>query len=80
MSDPMFLVVMAAADLKLAAPQQYERLTEALKIFEERCRDDLQAAEPTVIFPAQGKAQLITQLRQKFEQCLDLRAKYEARK
>jgi len=71
---------MAAADLKLAAPPEYDRLVQAIKSFEERCRDDLAAAEPNVIFPAQGKAQLVTQLRQKLETCLDLRAKYEARK
>jgi hypothetical protein len=80
MSDPMYLLVMAAAELKLAAPQEYERLIKAVKIFEDRCRDDLQAAEPNVIFPAQGKAQVITQLRQKLESCIDLRAKFEARK
>ena len=76
----MFAIVMAAADLKLAAPAQYERLTEALKIFEDKCRDDLQAAEAVGIFQAQGKAQLATQLRTKLETCFDLRAKYEARK
>lgn len=80
MSDPTFLLVMAAADLKLAAPQEYDRLIQAVKVFEDRCRDDLQAAEPNVIFPVQGKAQLMTQLRQKLENCLDLRAKFEARK
>lgn len=71
---------MAAAELKLAAPREYDKLLEAVRVFENRCRDDLQAAEPNVIFPAQGKAQLVTQLRQKLEDCLDLRAKYEARK
>jgi len=76
----MVSVVMAAADLKVVAPQEYEKLVAAVRVLEERCRDDLSAAEPHVIFPAQGKAQLVTQLRQKLETCLELRAKYEARK
>lgn len=80
MSDPLFPLVMAAAELKLAAPREYDKLLDAFRVFENRCRDDLQAAEPNVIFPVQGKAQLVTQLRQKLEDCLDLRAKYEARK
>ena len=80
MSDPWVNVVLAAADLKVAAPREYDKFLEVLKGVEDRCRDDLQAAEPNVIFPAQGKAQLVTQLRQKLETCLELRAKYEARK
>jgi hypothetical protein len=80
MADPLYDFVMAAADLKLAAPKEYEKFVMAVRVFEERTRDDLAAAEANVIFPAQGKAQLVTQLRQKLEACLDLRAKYEARK
>lgn len=80
MSDPLVPFVLAAAELKIAAPRQFDQLVEAVRVFEERCRDDLSAAEATVIFPAQGKAQLVTQLRQKLEGCLELRAKYEARK
>jgi len=80
MADPLSLVVMAAADLKLAAPQEFERLVNALKLFEERCRDELNAAEPNVIFPAQGRSQLITQLRQKLENCHQLRANFEVRR
>jgi hypothetical protein len=40
---------------------------------------DLVAAADNVIFPAQGKAQIITQLRQKLENCHQLKADYEAR-
>ena len=80
MSDPLFALVMVAADLKLAAPAQYDRLVASVKIFEEKCREDLQAADAVGIFQAQGKAQAVTQLRTKLEQCIELRAKYEARK
>ena len=80
MADPFVEIVLSASELKLAAPLQYERFINSIRVFEERCRDDLSAAEANVIFPAQGKAQMVTQLRQKLEACFELRAKYEARK
>jgi hypothetical protein len=80
MSDPLAGIVIAATELKLAAPKEYEKLLDAMRALEARCQADLNAAEPNVIFPAQGKVNLIIQLRQKLEDCLDLRAKYEARK
>jgi hypothetical protein len=80
MSDPLFDVTMAAAELKLAAPREYEKFIEAVKLFEERLRQDLLAAEPNVIFAAQGKAWLMAQFRMKLETCIELRAKHEARK
>lgn len=80
MSDPLYGVVMAAAELKLAAPREYEKFVEAVRVFEQKTRDDFQAAEGNVIFLAQGKSQLVTQLHQKLRDCLDLRAKFEARK
>ena len=73
-------IVMAAAELKLAAPREYEKFLEAMKAFEQRTRDDFQAAEFNVIFLAQGKSQLVTLLYNRLVNCLDLRAKFEARK
>jgi hypothetical protein len=80
MADALHAVMLAAADLKAAAPQEFERLVTAIKTFEERCRDDLSAAEPNVIFPVQGRAQVITQLRQKLENCTRLRSEFETRR
>lgn len=80
MSDPLHDVAMAASELKMAAPKEYDKFIEAVKGLEARCQADLNAAEPNVIFPAQGKVNLIIQLRQKLEDCINLRAKFEARK
>jgi len=80
MRDPFYDVVLAAAELKLAAPREYEKLLVAVRLVEERCRNDLLSAEANVIFPVQGKAQLVTHLRQKLENCLQIKAETEARK
>jgi hypothetical protein len=79
MADPLHQVVMAAAELRLAAPQEYEKFVAAVKTYEIRCQADFLAAEASGIFSAQGKAQLIVQLRQKLENCHQLRANFEAR-
>lgn len=79
MADPLHNVMMTAAELKLMAPREYDKFIEAMKAFETRCMNDLVAAADNVIFPAQGKAQIITQLRQKLENCHQLKADYEAR-
>jgi len=79
MADPLHQVVMAAAELRLAAPQEFEKFVAAVKLYDARCQMDFLAAEPGVIFSAQGKAQLISQLRQKLENCHQLRANFEAR-
>jgi len=80
MPDPLHNVTMAAAELRQIAPQEFDKFVEAVKLFEARCQADFNAAEPNVIFPAQGKVQLIIQLRQKLENCHQLRAQSEARK
>lgn len=80
MSDPLFAIINAAADLKVAAPEQYERLVEAFRDYERRAISDLLAAGTDVIVGAQSKAWLLSQLRQKLEDCLNQRANYEKRK
>lgn len=79
MADPLHGVVMAAAELKLAAPKEFDKLIEAVKLVETRLQADFNAADPNVIFPAQGKVQLIIQLRTKLENCHQLRANFETR-
>lgn len=75
MSDPLYAIAEAAADLKVAAPSEFDRFVEAVKTLEERCDADLRAAGVNVIFTAQGKAQLVSQLRQKLENCLAIKNK-----
>lgn len=55
MTDPLYGIVFAASELKLAAPREFDNLVTAVKVFESKCRDDLQAAEANMIFPAQGR-------------------------
>jgi len=69
MADPIYIVIAAAAELKLAAPAEFDKFLTALHDYEEHCRDDLQAADGHVIYQAQGRAQAIAQLRQKLENC-----------
>lgn len=80
MSDPIFQVAVAAAELKLAAPKAYDNFIEAFRSLEEKFKRDLIAAEPNVIFSVQGKTWLITHLRQKLETCFDAKAQHEKRK
>jgi len=80
MSDPLYGIAHAAADLKRAAPEQFDRLVAAFRAYEERCKSDLLAAEPNVIVGAQGKAWVAQQLRVKLEDCLTIRETIEKRK
>jgi hypothetical protein len=66
---------LTAADLKLAAPREFDLFVGSIRSFEERCGGELRAAGPNVIFTAQGKAQLVSQLRQKLETCLEIKNK-----
>ena len=75
MSDPLYDVAVAAADLKIAAPREFDKFVTAIKALEDRCTNELRAASSNVIFTAQGKSQLVTQLRQKLETCLDIKNK-----
>lgn len=80
MSDPLHQIVLAAAELKLAAPKEFEKLVQSFKVVEESLRTEFYAAGPNVIFTAQGKAGLMVQLHRRLEQCIELRAKYDPRK
>jgi len=70
---------MAAASLKIIAPEQYDRLVEALKQLEEQTKSNLIAANADTIFHLQGQASVVTQLRKRFEDCLEQRSKYQNR-
>lgn len=80
MNDPLYGIVMAAADLKFAAPEAFDKLVEAMREYERRAMSDLLAAAPDVIVGAQSKAWVLSQLRTKLEDCVSLRATYATRK
>lgn len=80
MSDPMYDVAMAATDLKLGMPNEFERFVDAVKKLDERCRANLYAAGPDGIFCAQGAASLVHDLRTKLETCLQIRSQGEPKR
>jgi hypothetical protein len=80
LTDPLYSIAYAAADLKRAAPDFYEKLVDAVKAYENRCLQDLLVADPGVLLGAQQKAWVVAQLRQRFENCIALRDQGEKRK
>jgi hypothetical protein len=79
MSDLLYGIVLAAADLKIAAPTSYDRLVDAFKAFETQCSADLHAAEASVILAAQARSCVVRDLRMKLEDCITIRAQNEGR-
>lgn len=78
--NPVTDVVMAAAQLKSAAPQQFTALVEAIRAHEKALIVDMVSSEqPTEIFRAQGGVKIMRQLRQNMQNCTELRAQYERR-
>jgi hypothetical protein len=79
-NDPMYAITLAAANLKIAAPEQFDALVAAFKQLEDRYRNDmLSASEGSLIFNAQGRTWLATMLVARLANCLELRRGYENR-
>jgi len=79
MKDPMYEITMAAANLKIVAPEQYDALLKAFQMLDDKTGSDLRASPPEMIMSQQGRAALAFQLRQRFEQCMERRKEYEKR-
>jgi hypothetical protein len=80
MSDPLYDIALAASDLKLGMPNEFDRLVEAFKKFEERCKTDFYAADSNTILAAQGRAVISSNIRTKLETCLQLRSQVETKR
>jgi hypothetical protein len=80
MSDPLYDIALAAADLKLASPREFDRLLEAFRKLEERYRVDLYAADASSILAAQGRAVTAANIRTKLETCLQIRSQVETKR
>jgi hypothetical protein len=78
--DPFYPVVGCAAELKRAAPMQYEAFVKSVQGLVNRSKDDLLVAHGAAIFPAQGKAQALDQLAKKLEDCIQLDEQYRTRR
>jgi hypothetical protein len=72
-------IVLTASELKIAAMPQYMAFVKAVEKLEDRLKTDLVAADSNVVFPAQGKAQIVSQLKKKLEDCLTLREGFKRR-
>jgi hypothetical protein len=80
LSDPLHDIAMAATELKLGMPNEFERLVEAFKRLDHRCKADLYAADASGIMAAQGRAVVVRNIRTKLETCLQIRSQSEKRK
>lgn len=79
-NDPLYAITMAAANLKIVAPEQFDALVAAFKQLEDRYQTELNtAADGVLIFNAQGRSWLAGQLRQRLANCLDQKKNYENR-
>jgi hypothetical protein len=80
LSDPLHDIAIAATELKVGMPQEFERLVEAFKKLEHRSKVDLYAADASGIMAAQGRAVIVRNIRTKLETCLQIRSQSEKRK
>jgi hypothetical protein len=79
MNDPMYALTMAAANLKVTAPEQFEALLGAFQLVVDKENTALLSAPAGGIFQAQGRANLAKELRDRLEKCLDQRKNYQNR-
>ena len=73
-------LVMAAAPLKAAAPQQYAALVEAIRAYEVATITDMVSKEnPHDVFRAQGGVKILSALRRHLHECTELKQTYQRR-
>lgn len=78
-NSPLTDLVMAASQLKAAAPQFYAQLIEAMRALEVQSILELGSADGNDIYRAQGKLKSIQQLRKHLIECSELRDTYTRR-
>jgi hypothetical protein len=78
-NDPNFYLTIAASNLKVAVPDQFEALLGAFQLIEDKERAAFLAAPAEGIFQAQGRANLAKELRERLEKCLEQRKNYQNR-
>jgi len=75
----MYEITMAASALKIALPEQFDRLVEAFRHLEEKVTRELISAPREGILGAQGRAALAGELKTRLEKCLEQRTSYQNR-
>ena len=79
-ANPLVDIVMAAAQLKAAAPQFYVQLCDALRSYEVQGITEMLASDvPHEMFRAQGKIKTIQQLRKHLNECTEMRETFTRR-
>lgn len=77
---PLTEIVMAAAQLKGAAPNQYQALVNAIRAYEAATIAEMVSGDqPHEIFRSQGGVKILAQLRKHLVECSELRDTYQQR-
>lgn len=79
-NDPYFSLVFCAADLKRAAPSEYDQFLKTVKQLAEHRKNELVAADRKFILGAQGRSQALEELVKKLENCTVLETQFRSRK
>ena len=75
--DPLFLLTIAASNLKVVAPDQYTALERAFQVLVEKENKAFLAAGPEGIMGAQGRTNMAILIRDRLVNCMDQRKNYE---
>jgi len=79
LNDARYVITIAASNLKVTAPEQFEALVRAFQMLDEQAGTTLRTAPADGIFQAQGRAALAADLRKWLETCMEQRRTYEQR-
>jgi hypothetical protein len=77
--DPWFHITIAASNLKVVAPEQFEALVRAVQLLADKENKALLAAGAEGIMGAQGRTNMALQLRDRLVNCMDQRKNYQNR-
>jgi hypothetical protein len=77
--DPWFHLTIAASNLKVAAPDQFEALVRAVQLVTDKETKGLLAAGTEGIMGAQGRTNLAISIRDRLVNCMEQRKNYEKR-
>jgi hypothetical protein len=77
--DPWFHITIAASNLKVAVPDQFDALVRAVQLLADKENKTFLAAEGEALPRAQGRTNLVFQLRDRLVNCLEQRKNYQNR-
>jgi hypothetical protein len=77
--DPWFHITIAASNLKVIVPEQFEALVRAVQLLADKENKGLLAAGTEGVMAAQGRTNLAFQIRDRLVNCMDQRKNYQNR-